>query len=627
MKYDFTRIVTLFVFIFLFCNISVAQLYWQQKVVYIINIDFDVKSHRFQGSQTLNYYNNSPDTLFNVYYHLYFNAFQPNSMMDVRSRTITDPDYRIMDRISKLTPEEIGFQRVLTLTQNDDALDFEVSETVLEVELKTPILPGDSCRFDMTFEAQVPVQIRRSGRNSYEGIDYSMAQWFPKMAEYDKLGWHAHPYVGREFFAPWGNYDVRITIDKDYVLAGTGVLQNPNEIGYGYEDEGVSVQRKGKTNTWHFIAENVHDFVWTADPGYTQTTAQVPGGPLLRFFYVEGEETQLWETLPEYTAKAFQYMEMTFGPYGWSEFSVIQGGDGGMEYPMATLIANKTPKGVRSLRSLVGVVVHEAFHSWYQGMLATNESYYAWMDEGFTSFAEDYTTAYVFEQDKGAPLASAYKSYYSWIKTGFEEPLSTHSDHFVLNKAYSIGSYTKGSISLEQLGYIIGKETLFAGLRRYRNEWAFRHPDLNDFIRVMEKQSGMELNWYYEYWINSTKTIDYGISAVKDMENGSQVTLARLNAIPMPLDVHITRKDGQEEIYYIPLSLMRGEKANETDLPRTLGKDWAWTHPEYTFTIKTPLSEIAKIEIDPTGRLADVNRSNQVYENRQEPSGSDSEVD
>lgn len=614
MKYNFMKIAISMVFVSCFSNFSTANAYWQQRVEYTMEVDFDVKQHQFSGSQKLTYFNNSPDTLRRVFYHLYFNAFQPESMMDVRSRNLEDPDYRVLDKIAGLSPEEIGYQRVLSLKQDGKPLSYEVVSTVLEVELSEPILPGASVVFEMEFEGQVPVQIRRSGRHSFEGVDYSMAQWFPKMAAYDKMGWHAHPYVAREFYAPWGDYDVKITIDKRYVVAGTGILQNPNETGYGYEDEGVKVNRKGKKLTWHFKAENVHDFVWAADPEYVQTTAQVPDGPLLRFFYIPGEKTSLWEQLPSYTVKAFEFAEKNYGKYGWSEYAIIQGGDGGMEYPMATLIANENPNsGVRSLESLVGVVIHELMHSWYQGMLAFNESYYSWMDEGFTSYASAYVEQHVFNKDKRFPLENSYKSYIKWANSGLEEPMSTHADRFDLNSAYSVAAYIKGAVSVEQLGYIIGYENLSQGLLRFKNEWEFKHPDLNDFIRVMEKQSGLELHWYYEDWAGSTRKIDYAVTEVKSKGSGTQVSLKNAGKLPMPLDVYITKKDGSQQIYYIPLGIMRGEKPNETSLTRIVGRDWYWTHPTYSFDLEIPYESIEKIEIDPSGRLADVDRSNNTF--------------
>ena len=612
MKYNFVKITTFLSFIFLFCNISNAQGYWQQRVNYEISIDFNSRSHQYTGEQTLKYYNNSPDTLFNVYYHLYFNAFQPNSMMDVRSRTLPDPDARVGSRIAELSQDEIGYLKVISLNQSGMELTHHVSETVLEVKLSKPILPGASEVFNMKFEGQVPLQIRRSGRDSFEGVDYSMSQWFPKMAEYDKMGWHTHPYIAREFYAPWGDYEVNITMDKDYVIAATGILQNPNEIGYGYEDEGVEVNRKGQKITWRFKAENVHDFVWAADKDYIQTTAQVPDGPLLRFFYIPGEPTKHWEELPSYTIRAFEYIQKRFGKYGWSEYAVIQGGDGGMEYPMATLIANKKTSGVRSLNSLISVMIHEVAHSWYQGMLATNESYFPWMDEGFASFADEYTEDFVLNRSRKQPLASLYKTYFRWVETGYEEPLSTHSDHYTRNNGYSIGAYKKGAISLEQLGYIIGEANRDAGLLRYYNEWAFKHPDMNDFIRVMEKQSGLSLRWYYDYWVSTTETIDYAISSVTETRKGVNVDLERLNKMPMPIDLTITRKDGTALEYYIPLGIMRGEKPNETTNERLVGQDWAWTHPTYSFSLDIPYADIEKIEIDPSGRMADVDKSNNL---------------
>lgn len=615
MKIRFSSFAIIQLIVWCVFNNSAFSQYWQQRVEYVMEVDFDHKSHQFEGKQSLKYFNNSPDTLTAVYYHLYFNAFQPNSMMDVRSRALPDPDPRVTDRISKLSPSETGFQEVLSLTQNGQPLTWKVSETVLEVTLTEPILPGTETIFEMQFKAQVPLQIRRTGRDSYEGIDYSMAQWFPKMAEYDRYGWHTSPYVAREFYAPWGDYEVKITIDKSFVLAGTGVLQNPQEIGYGYEAPGTQVNRTGKKLTWHFKAENVHDFVWAADKEYTHTTAQVPGGPLLRFFYIPGEKTKNWEQLPALTAKAFEYLQTHFGQYGWSEFAVIQGGDGGMEYPMATLIANDRPNlGPRSLESLVGVTVHEALHSWYQGMLATNESYFAWMDEGFTSWAESYTTHYVLAQ-QGNPMENSYKSYARWVATGMEEPLTTHSDHFNTNRGYSTASYTKGALALEQLGYVIGLDKLNSGMLRYHREWRFRHPEASDFIRIMERESGMDLKWYFDYWINSTKTIDYAVKRVTTNDAATQVTLERVGKMPMPVDVVVTLKDGSQSLYYIPLGIMRGEKANETDLPRTILPDWFWTHPEYTFDLPVSLGEIQSIAIDPSGRMADIARENNQWSN------------
>ncbi len=583
--------------------------YWQQAVDYSMTIDFDVKTHQFVGNQVLKYTNNSPDTLNKVFYHLYFNAFQPNSMMDIRSRTIEDPDRRVTDRIFNLSESEIGYNRVTTLTQNGKPLSYKVESTILEVMLADPILPGTITKLELSFEGQVPSQIRRSGRDNREGISYSMAQWFPKIAEYDDRGWHAHPYVGREFYAPWGDYQVEITIDKNYVLGGTGVLQNGNEVGYGYQETGrEEPKRKGKMLTWKFKAENVHDFMWAADPDYVHKTAQVPNGPKLHFLYEEDSATSNWSQLPEYTIKAFEFLNRNYGVYPYPEFSVVQGGDGGMEYPMSTLIT-----GHRSLQSLVGVTVHEALHSWYQGVLATNESYFSWMDEGFTSFATSRTMAYLFGSNSSRPNSGNYRGYFALAASGKEEPMSTHSDHYTTNFAYGRAAYSKGAVSLAQLGYVIGEEARDKGLIRYFNEWKFKHPDLVDFIRVMEKTSNLELDWYYDYWVNSIKKIDYAVKDVVRSGEKTSITLARVHEMPMPLDVIITKTDGSQEMHYIPIGLMRGEKPNESGMNRVIQRDWYWTHPTYTFEANINFSDMEKIEIDASQRMADVNRDDNTW--------------
>ena len=592
--------------------------YWQQKAAYDMDVAMDVNTNQFTGTQTLEYQNNSPDTLRRVFYHLYFNAFQPNSAMDVRSRTIADPDRRVRDRILNLEENEIGYLRVQSLQQDGEDVPYDTEGTILEVNLAEPILPGASTTFEMDFTGQVPLQVRRSGRDNAEGIRYSMAQWYPKLAEYDDAGWHANPYIGREFYGVWGSFDVKITIDADYVVAATGTLQNPEEIGYGYTDQ--AVERPEGDITYHFQADNVHDFVWAADPDYRHTTAQVPDGPLLHFFYQPDTLVQQWEQLPELTVKAFQYMNANFGEYPYENYSVIQGGDGGMEYPMATLIT-----GHRSFRSLVGVTVHELIHSWYQGVLGTNESLYPWMDEGFTTYATNRTTFHLLSNgNESLPVptrldqaineqASAYASYYGLVASGLEEPMTTHADHYATNQAYGSAAYSKGAVFLNQLSYVIGQETFQRGMRRYFNTWKFKHPDANDFTRIMEKESGLELDWYLEYFINSTRTVDYGIRSVESENQQTVVTLDKLDPMPMPLDVVVTYQDGSQELFYIPLAIMRGEKANETSLSRTVLADWPWTFPTYQMTIPRPVSDIQRIVIDPSLRMADVERSNNIY--------------
>lgn len=616
---------------------------WQQRVDYRMTIDMDVTTNRFTGKQVLTYTNNSPDTLNKIYYHLYWNAFQPNSMMDVRSQelgktkigTRQDWDARVRDRISNLKPDEIGYQRVKSLKMNGIDQPFKEQETILEVNLKKPILPRSKVVLNMEFEAQVPLQVRRAGRdNPNTGVRYSMSQWYPKLAEYDYDGWHPNPYVAREFYGVWGDFDVKISIDRKYILGGTGYLQNAQQIGYGYEANGTKATVPNTPKlTWHFKAPEVHDFMWAADPDFQHVTRQVPNGPVIHVLYKnkpnDEKNDAAWTRVADAAVTVLPFIEKHFGKYPYKQYSFIHGGDGGMEYPMATLVAGPG----------LGTAFHEWMHSWYQMVLGTNESRYAWMDEGFTSFAESLVSAFYANVDKDktaitssgvstgpkrsivdpamkeSPHAGSYQSYFALVKSGLEEPMTTHADHFETNFAYSIASYSKGEVFLEQLGYIVGAEVRDQILLDYYNQWKFKHPNVHDFVRLAEKKSGIELDWYQEYWVNTTKTIDYGIDSLYEQSGSTNIRLKRSGKMPMPVDVLITYKDGSKELHYVPLNLMYGTKpVEDPSITRKVYDAWKWTHPTYVINTSKKLQDIKSVEIDPSSRMADINRRDNKLE-------------
>jgi len=581
---------------------------WQQRVNYKMDIDMDVATNQFTGKQQLDYWNNSPDTLYKLFYHIYFNAFQPGSMMDVRSLrqgTIAtgrgaDWDMRVRDRIANLKPDEIGYQRVRTLKMNGRPQQFRELETILEVVLDKPILPRTKVKLEMEFEAQVPLQIRRSGRdNPTSKVRYSMSQWYPKLCEYDYEGWHPTPYVGREFYGVWGDFEVNIKIDRNYILGGTGYLQNPLEIGYGYEPDGAVVKRPETPKlTWKFKAPKVHDFMWAADPDYIHKKRKVNDSVTLHLLYkVSNTSAAEWEKVLDDAEKVFPLIQQTFGVYPYRQYSFIHGGDGGMEYPMATLLVGP------------GAWLHEWMHNWYHGLLGTNESLYAWMDEGFTSYGEDRMSAFL-EGNTGFAYEGTYRGYFSLVKSGREEPLTTHADHFNTNSAHTAAAYTKGAVFLEQLGYIIGAAQRDLLLLEYYKQWRFKHPNAADFVRLGEKRSGLKLDWYKEYWVNSTKTIDYAIDSLYELDGKTQIRLRRVGLMPMPIDLRISFADSTTELHYLPLDLMYGEKPAEDNGVRFVHDRWKWTHEIYTLECNRKLADIRLIEIDPSMRLADVNRNN-----------------
>ena len=586
------------IFILIAFQLSFAQEYWQQHVEYEMNINVDVSDFTYDGDQSIVYTNNSNDTINKVYYHLFFNAFKPNSQMDIRSRTIRDPDRRVGSRIVALDENDYGDISVSSLKQDGKDINFEINETVLLARLNKPLLPGKKTKLNMVFTAQIPLQIRRSGKLNKEGVDMTMTQWFPKLAEFDPEGWHPNPYIGREFHGVWGNYKVNITIDKDYVVGGTGYLQNANEIGHGYTEKDPK-ENDSKTNTWKFYAPNVHDFAWAADPDYIHDIKMTESGVDLHFFYKPTVNVEHWKKLQDDSVKLMEYFEESIGPYPWEQYSIIQGGDGGMEYAMCTMIT-----GERPYPSLLGVTAHEMAHAWFQHLLATNEAKHSWMDEGFTEYVTSLSENYVNDKDPEFPHKSSYDRYYLLASSGFEQAQTIHSDRYDYNFAYGASAYSKGSVFLSQLGYIIGKNNLNKTLKRYYEEFKFKHPTPNDFKRIAEKVSDLELEWYLNEWTRTPHKVDYGID-ISLLESDRVITLKRIGRIPMPIEIVVSFEDGSSDMYYIPNDLLYGYKSFNDEV--YLMEPWNWVSKEYEFEV-VGSKKITKVEIDPSKRIADVNQ-------------------
>jgi hypothetical protein len=433
-----------------------------------------------------------------------------------------------------------------------------------------------------------------------------MGQWYPKMCEYDHEGWHPDDYVGKEFFGPWGNFNVSITLDKNYKIGASGLLQNAAAIGWGYDKEGSALKEiTTATRTWKFKADNVHDFAWVADPGYTHFTRKVKDGPLLHFIYKYTTDAQQrkWMDVADSVVMAYPYIATTFGPYPYPVYSFLHGGGGGTEYPMATMLRGAGMDGA----------LHEWMHSWYQMMLASNEVEHAWMDEGFTSYADAKVYAWL-KKDSGFLHKSEYDRYFRLAKSPLAEPMSTNANFYATNFAYNNNAYFKGAVFVEQLGYITGAETRDEILRTYYYEWRFKHPAPNDFIRIAEKVSGMQLKWYLNYWSNTIKTIDYKIDSLWSEGTETYVRVKRMNDLPMPLDILLSFKDGTKQMHYVPLSLMHGSKKAEDSISFKKYPAQPFTKREVVISTDRRLNEIVSIEIDPSLRMADIDRKNNKLE-------------
>lgn len=590
--------------------------YYQQYAQYKMDIDVDANNFTYAGKQTITYSNNSPDELKVIYFHLYWNAFKPNSMMDQRVQSQgKSGDSRLqvngISRLASIPKDQEGAQNIHWIKQNGKNIKFDIQETIMKVYLDKPVKANSTTTLTMEWDAVIPQQIRRAGRNNSEGIDLTMTQWYPKIAEYDYDGWATFDYVGREFHSPFADFEVNIKIDKDYVIGAGGTLENPSEVKGHQSNASVKIDSKNKA-TWKWTAQNILDFAFAADRDYTVENFTILDGPKIYYVYQKSDKTIFWETSKPYITKFFQIMNATFGRYVYPSYAFIQGGDGGMEYGMCTMILGEAT----SLDGLVGLMVHEAGHSWNQQMMAYNESVRPWMDEGFTSYYEDLVMYQLFppQSPVANPFVSAINSYINFTKTGKEEPAVWLADHHDDGRAYSFASYVKGELFLVQLGYIVGEQNLSLIMKDFYEQWHLKHPTERDFMHIAQKISGMDLKWFLHYWINTTKTIDYSVKVVKYDTDSTTITLENKGQVPMPIDFSILKKDGSVVNYQIPLNMTRTWKTKDIygDF-QTLGY-WPWTQKEYTFTIPYSKSQISALGIDFSQRLADVNPTDNFVE-------------
>ncbi|MBK8910596.1 MAG: M1 family metallopeptidase [Chlorobi bacterium] len=599
---------------------------WQQRVEYTMEIALDVPAHSYDGKQTLRYTNNSPDTLREVFYHLYYEAFKPGSVMDRRNESLPDGHLHI----GSLSTDEQGQVAIAAMTQDGLPVEWDVEETILRVRLAQPLLPGATTSLAMAWRTRIPKLTRRGGWMSREGVEFSMSQWYPKLCEYDASGWHNDEYAGREFYGVWGNFNVAITLPARYVVGATGTVMNPQEVRCGYQvefpnngrpspsyhDTIIAEPAKGETGmkTWRFRAENVHDFAWVADPDYLHRIAQWNG--ITIHILVKRGIAFAWGNAAEYTIRSMEYFTRRFGEYTWPQFTVAMAGDGGMEYPMLIMIT-----GNRGQQSLASVIAHELGHQWFYGMVGNNETQEAWMDEGFTQFLTEEAMRNVLFPLRTNPFTGLDAMIYPWddhpwrdvestyglTVGGFIEPLSTfhdwHSDGLTAREVYF-----KGMAVVRMLRDMLGEDLFDHGIRTYVNRWRYRHPSYRDFEKAMEDATGMRLDWFFNQWVVQNTTCDYAIDAVgcQQAPNGTwqtTVELSNRDHVVMPLDLQLHYDDGTIATANIPIEFWR-KPGMDFNLPR-----WSWMERKYRATFATP-KRVEKVVVDPSLSMLDLDRTN-----------------
>jgi hypothetical protein len=610
--------------------------YWQQDVSYKIHATIDENTDIITGKEELIYWNNSPDTLKVVYFHLYQNAFTPDSYLDnlyhANEVNTTFGKYETLGLGTVIEKINVSGQPVKTTLDN----------TILIVHLNEPILPYTGVQFDIdffTYYDNGSIRRRMKYFNSYGKKQFNGCHWYPRIAVYDhKFGWTTDQHLGREFYGDFGTFDVSLNFANDYIVAATGELLNRDEVlppdlmakldiknfkdkPYGQKPSVIIPYEKGVRKEWHFYGENIHDFAFTANPHYRIGEAEWNG--IKTYSYAQEPHASGWQTAADYSAKVIRVYSEDIGMYGYHQMIVADAKDG-MEYPMITLDSGRDP-------SYKGLLAHEIGHNWFYGMMNSNETYRAFMDEGFTQFLtawsqEKIDGTYIEQSEWKSKYINKFREerevredeiYFGYIRDATlekDEPLNTHSDgfHGALGQGGGYGHvYYKSGAMLYNLQYVLGDELFLEAMQYYFKKWSFCHPYPEDFRQSIIEYTHTDLNWFFDQWLETTKGIDYAVTKVKKHEkeaNTFDITFMRKGRMQMPIDFQVKDKEGRTFDFYIPNQYFE----KETDaivLSKWTG--WDKLNPTYTATVTLPEAypdkkvKIMDVIIDPSERLAD----------------------
>jgi hypothetical protein len=623
--------------------------YWQQDVHYIIDAEINEETGVITGKETLHYTNNSPDTLWYVFFNLYQNAFTPGSYLDQLQQA--------NDAHVHYGPNEsAGLGTVVdTISDREGQLETQLDNTILKVNLRKPLLPGNTTTFELafrTFYDQGSTRRRMKKFKSGSFTHFNGCQWYPKICVYDMVSrWNTDQHLNREFYGDFGTFDVSLTFASNYIVEATGVLQNEDEVLHDTLKQKIHIENfkdkkweekpsvvipyvKGEKKTWMYHAENVHDFAFTANPNYRMAdTVIYPGrlnGDGVRCVaLVQEQHASGWQTAHHYLAKIISVFSRDFGVFEYPKIIVADAADG-MEYPMLTLDGGKDPE-------YRGLLVHEVAHNWFYGMLGNNETYRAFLDEGFTQLLTVWgqeaidgdTIVYTpiknwyvrrFYEPMSVRDSRAYVGYLQDAIRYNDEPLNTHSDGF--NGALGQGGgyrhvYVKTATMLYNLQYVLGDSLFLNAMKHYVAKWKFCHPYPLDFRNSITEYTKQNLNWFFDEWLETTKNIDYAVGRIQKGRSKDEynITFKRKGRMHMPLDFTVKANDGNEHRYYIPNSWFQKQQDSVTVLPKWYG--WDKLQPTYKAMVVVP-GGINDVVIDPSNRLADINMLDNRKKNRTE---------
>lgn len=572
---------------------------WQQRVHYRIDAALDPLGHEVAGVETLTVWNESPDTLRELYWHLYLNAFQPGSNLARRFASNGDFD------VERLSRSQQGSERIRSASLlGGDTLRVESDDTVARTALPRPLAPGESLSVRFSFVSRIPGYADRSGR---QGRYYFVGQWYPKLAVYDRFGWHAEQHMGNEFYGDFGAFDVRIALPRSYLLAYPGLLTNESEVYpdsilariHAPGESAVTIwdMRRaraprdsagwgglGPARVWRVHADSIHDFAWAACENWIWRRARWNGIDV-NTYHRDGD-APAWMDFAAMGARLVEGMAARFGPYPYPRYSFIAAPvrAGGMEYPGLTFITTRRyPAGSRRVEE---ICLHELAHSWFYGMLGSNETEQAFLDEGFTSYA---TTAVIEMQHGREGNMQLRPSRWPWLeppddfrsrvwrsyldyeaRSPAEDPVNTFADRFRTAGAYYPASYYKTEVGLWTLRHLLGPAAFDAALRQYVSNWRFHHPYAEDFYAAFDAATGGSWDWFFRSWFERTDAVDVGLTGLRtfpaDRGGGAlaaspgersdsfrvELALRSRGGLDLPVEVELSGEGGARRTVTVP---------------------------------------------------------------------------
>lgn len=551
------------VFLALTTAISAQAPYFQQQVNFMIDVKLDDVEHVLDGNVAMEYINNSPDVLNEIYLHLWANAF--------RDRNTAFNRQKVRDGSSKFyfaKEKDLGNYSGLEFTVDGVGATLTLQPDNPDIGLLTlpkALNPGEKIIIKSDFKLKIPASFSRLG---HVGESYQMTQWYPKPAVYDRDGWHAMPYLDMgEYYSEFGNYEVNITLPENYVVGATGNLATISE--HKFLDQKIAESNKALQDTLPqdfsfpassmvmktitFQAENVHDFAWFADKRFYVQKSQVTlknNKVVDTYVYFTNQEGELWKKAIDYVDRSLKFYSEHVGEYPWPHATALQSAlsaGGGMEYPMITVIGLSG-----DAKSLDAVITHEVGHNWFYGILGFNERDYPWLDEGINSYYDHrYFYKYYGKVDIDAlPDFVMKNSDYSLLQLGYlfqarrraDQAPQTHSNDFVPVN-YWIGAYEKPAVVFRYLEYYLGTEQFDVIMKSFYKEWEFKHPGPDDFIKHVEAGAGKKLDWFFDGFIYTNKQLDYALTGLDSQDGNLKLTAANKGDIPAPFPIDAVKND------------------------------------------------------------------------------------